>query len=385
MVRVQEWNKSGRKGWEVDIRGRLPDGTKYRERVRSPVSTYAATLRWAQQREAAIVAAAMRAPEPVKEERGPAPTLADFWPRYVAGHVKANMLKPSYTATVDVLYRLHLGPSFGAKRLDAIRDEDVQRFKGKLLADGLSAKYVNNIQVVLSKLLKTAQEWGVLERLPCRIRPLKAVKPEMRFLDFADYRRLADAAHALDPRIEIMVLLGGDAGLRRGEILALEWSDLDFPRTTINVQRSEWDGHVTAPKGGRSRRVPMTERLAATLQAHRHLRGPRVLCHEDGTSLGRKALHLWMESATRRANLGADAGLHVLRHTFCSHLAMMGVPAKAIQELAGHADLSTTLRYMHLSPGAKTEAIQQLDRRPDGVRGETGEKLVETSRNAVEH
>jgi len=54
-------------------------------------------------------------------------------------------------------------------------------------------------------------------------------------------------------------------------------------------------------------------------------------------------------------------GVHILRHTFCSHLAMQGAPAKTIQELAGHQDLMTTQRYMHLSPEALDAAIRLLD------------------------
>ena len=54
-------------------------------------------------------------------------------------------------------------------------------------------------------------------------------------------------------------------------------------------------------------------------------------------------------------------GVHILRHTFCSHLSMRGAPAKAIQELAGHADLTMTQRYMHLSPAALDAAIRLLD------------------------
>ena len=56
-----------------------------------------------------------------------------------------------------------------------------------------------------------------------------------------------------------------------------------------------------------------------------------------------------------------NSGVHLLRHTFCSHLAMKGAPARAIQKLAGHADLSTTQRYMHLSPAATEDAIRLLD------------------------
>jgi site-specific recombinase XerD len=67
-----------------------------------------------------------------------------------------------------------------------------------------------------------------------------------------------------------------------------------------------------------------------------------------------------VKRASRRAGLAHD-GVHILRHTFCSHLAMRGAPARAIQELTGHAELSMTQRYMHLSPAALDAAIRLLD------------------------
>ena len=75
----------------------------------------------------------------------------------------------------------------------------------------------------------------------------------------------------------------------------------------------------------------------------------------------------------------------MLRHTFCSHLAMRGAPARAIQELAGHQDLSTTQRYMHLSPAAIEGAIRLLDQSvSDLVRGDIGETADLSSVSAVE-
>jgi len=75
-----------------------------------------------------------------------------------------------------------------------------------------------------------------------------------------------------------------------------------------------------------------------------------------------------------------DNGVHVLRHTFCSHLAMRGAPVRAIQELTGHRDLSMTQRYMHVSPAAIESAIQLLDRpSPVQRRGE----IVETGGAAI--
>ena len=88
-----------------------------------------------------------------------------------------------------------------------------------------------------------------------------------------------------------------------------------------------------------------------------------MLYADDGRAATSYQLRTWLQVAQRRAGLRATGGLHVLRHTFCSHLAMRGAPVKAIQELAGHADLSTTLRYMHLSPSARQGAIALLNER----------------------
>ena len=347
-------------GWEVDLALRLPDGTPIRERVKAPVSGKSAALRWAQEREGQILAQKGRKPKEAKQ----APTLAEFKPRFIDGHVKANRLKPSSAQAYEDLYRMHLLPQFGTLRLDELSNERVQRFKGGLVEDDYSSKTINNVLTALSVTLKRAVDWDVLPDMPCRIKLLKVTRGELAFYDFADYQRLIEAAAALDPRIELLVLLGGDGGLRRGEAIGLEWTDVDLRRRAMNVQRSDWDGHVTPPKSGHSRRVPLTVRLAEALQAHRHLQGPRVLCHEDGTSIGRKAVHEWMYKAQRRAMLRATGGYHILRHTFCSHLAMQGATPKAIQELAGHQDLGTTQRYMHLSPAHKDAAIRLLDRRP---------------------
>jgi site-specific recombinase XerD len=116
---------------------------------------------------------------------------------------------------------------------------------------------------------------------------------------------------------------------------------------------------VTVPKGGRERYLPLTVRLASALRTARHLRGDRVLCDEHGAPLTQKEVQGIMRRVARRA--GVRPGVHILRHTFCSHLAMRGATAKAIQELAGHEDLKTTQRYMHISPVAIEDAIRLLD------------------------
>jgi site-specific recombinase XerD len=103
----------------------------------------------------------------------------------------------------------------------------------------------------------------------------------------------------------------------------------------------------------------------------------RALCDAEVQSLTQKIVQVTMKRVARRANV--KAGVHILRHTFCSHLAMRGAPARAIQELAGHEDLPTTQRYMHLSPAALDSAIRLLDVAGRGNSGEAGSTEITNS------
>jgi integrase len=347
-----------RGGWEVDIRVVTPDGTReVRERKRAPVSSRSAAGRWAEGRERVLFERLMKPPQDnvVRKE---VPTLREFAPRFLDGHARANRLKPSGIAAKEVLLRVHLVPALGQKQLDAIRNEDVQRLKSTLSTK--APQTVNNVLTVLNMVLKKAVEWEVLDHVPCSVKLLRVPKGSTAFFDFDEYERLVATAKTADPMIYLIVLLGGEAGLRCGEMLALEWRDIDLAKRQLCVQRTDWNGEVTVPKGGRLRYVPLTLRLTAALRDHRHLRHPRVLCGVDGHPLTRQQVVYRARRAARRAQLTKE-GVHILRHTFCSHLAMRGAPVRAIQELAGHQELSTTQRYMHLSPAALDGAIRLLD------------------------
>ncbi len=361
-------------GWEVDIRVQLPDGSTIRERKKVAASSKQAAERWAVARERVLFTNGK--PKPIQTEVKQTPTLKEFASRFLEGYAKANRLKPSGVAAKETVLRVHLVPAFGEKPMDRISTEDVQRLKAALTER--SPKTVNNILTVLSVVLRTAVEWGVLEKVPCAIGLLKTPRPTASFYDFEEFERLVQVAKG-EPVALLIALLGGEAGLRCGEIMALEWRDVDLAKRQLTVARSEWRGHVTVPKGGRIRYVPLTKRLAEVLKGSRALRGPRVVCNDAGEPLTQKVVQVVMRRTARRANV--KGGVHILRHTFCSHLAMRGAPARAIQELAGHQDLSTTQRYMHLSPAALDAAIRLLDgvgSSPSGEPSERGE-IVEAA------
>jgi integrase len=89
-----------------------------------------------------------------------------------------------------------------------------------------------------------------IDRMPCAVMLLPVPKTSMSFYDSDEYERLLSAASALDATAHLIVLLGGEAGLRCGEMIALEWRDVDLGKRQICVQRSDWNGQVTTPKGG---------------------------------------------------------------------------------------------------------------------------------------
>lgn len=344
--------------WIVDFYFRHPDGRRERIRETSPVNT----RRGAESYERELREALLEGRRDRVE--GEVPTLAAFWPAWIEGHAKANRQKATTIDSKESIYRNHLAPLLGRKRLDEITEEDVARLKGRL--KDRSPKTVNNVLSVLSKLLKTAVRWKRIPKMPVEIELVKAAKPVMEFYQEEEFERLIEAARKISGNRLTFILLAGEAGLRAGEIMALEWSDVDLKNQSITVRQSLSSGrHLGAPKGGTSRVIPMTARLAAALRESRHLIGPRVLYRDGrrnaGKGLSQKTLQTWMEAIQKRAGLKADGRLHILRHTFCSRLAMRGAPAKAIQELAGHVNLSTTQRYMHLSPAARDGAIRLLE------------------------
>lgn len=360
-------------GWEVDLRVRLSNGQRHRERKKFSGTSRSGAKRWGQDRERYLL---LHGPEqPRNQKDTEVPTLAEFASRFMTEHAQANQLKPGGIKHKETQLRVHLIPALGEQRLDAITNADVQRVKDRLRQK--APKSVNNALTVLNTMLKKAVEWDVIEQVPCTIRLLKAHSGSVDFFDFEEFDRLVVAAKECDWQTHLIVLLAGQAGLRSGELRALRWRDVSLDARQIRVERSEWRGQFTTTKSGRIRHVPMTTALANALREYRHLRGPLVLYREDGSPFTEAAVRAAVDRAARNAGL-RQKGPHMLRHTFCSHLAMNGAQQQVIQAFAGHQSVLTTQRYTHLSPAVQQQAIQLLEQRPNAIRGDGGETRTAT-------
>lgn len=354
---VQKVQKNGRAMW----RARVVIAGQQQARFRS-------TKREAEEAEAELLAIAEpAAPAAVPRTSTEVPTLAAFADEYMKKCNTAN--RPQYARKKKQIIDTQLLPAFGHLRLDQIGTRAIEAYRSARAdpddPDTVKPKWINGIVGVLMHLLGTAHAWEIIERVP-KVKALPVPPAEFDFLDFGEADRLFAAAQAEDGLWAAMVLTGLRTGLRLGELRGLRWRDVDLKagRIIVNVAADDLDT-LHPPKSGRAREVPLGDDVCAVLKAHRHLR-THVFDNADGSILTRSQCRRPLDRIARRAGL-REIGWHVLRHTFASHLFMRGALPKAVQELMGHATLQMTLRYAHLSPDARREAVRLLDRDPRGV------------------
>jgi integrase len=360
-VEVRRYKKT--KAWEYDIRFEF-GGREYRERRKSKFATKEKTRTHAEDRERDMYADAVKAAQTPDVEKGPVPTVEEFKPQYMEYCKKVEKQKPSTLQGKEYAFTAWILPRFGKRHLDKITRKDLNALKGAL--GHASASHGNNVARVLTNMLKVAsEEFELIDALP-KYKPFKRVDVERGFYEPTHLARLYNAA--ADEQL-VMVMLGALAGLRAGEIIGLEWADIDWKRNTIYVQRAVWHGIVGLPKHNKLRHVDMPSDLVKVLKAFRHLRGPRVFYDVEGKPLQhREQLSEWLMDIERAAGFEPKGQVHLLRHSYCSNLAAAGVDIRTIMELAGHKSIVTTKRYMHLAPNAARDAVQKLNQR-----GELGE------------
>jgi integrase len=371
----------------VDVRVRRADGTKARDRkiVEGPQT---AARGWGERRQAVMLGelhgSGWRGPEGSPSSGAAVLTVSEWSTTFLTRHYMGS--KASASDAARSIIETHVVPHVGALPLSRLTTSAVDELEATWRAGGYkeknrdrlirpcaSTKTINNRRMVVLSLLKYAiacsDETG-LTAMPCTIKLAKVdTQKAPAHYSVEEYLSIIGAAKSIDDRRHLaIVLLGGDAGLRRGEMLSLRWRDVNYKTGKITVRESVYQRTITdrvasETKGGLERPVRMTARLGAALKAM-----PKgepdgyVLPGDAEQAITQKTLQVMMQRIERAAGLPQTGRVHVLRHTFCSHLAMAGVPVRTIMDMARHANLTTTLRYMHLAKDAQDSAVVALER-----------------------
>jgi integrase len=353
MIKLRPW-KETKNEFEVDIIVNGPDGRTLRKRVKAPVAGKSNAERWARSFEQEMLMQFL-APEP-EPEKPPAPTFEEFAVIFL-DLCKANRLAVNTLMNYEVHLRLYLLPVLARRRLDEVKPVDITAIKVSLArkARGTMTEVLKTLRRVFTVAIEQryiTQEPVKLD-IPARIHKLPIAYDEV------DVKALLAAAQVLGPDYVAMVLLGIDGGLRRGEILGLQWSDLSLGRASMTVRHNIVRGQLGVPKGRTEEDVGLTQRLAVALVAVKHNRGPFVFSTDDGGHYKEHDIKRWMHQLVTAAKLTWH-GTHVLRKTCGTRIADGGGGVAAVASHLRHKSLSTASRYIDRN-GASSRALKALE------------------------
>ncbi len=304
-------------------------------------------------------------------------TVADYLTTWLSDYVKPN-LSPRGYERYESIVRVHLVPAIGSIPLTQLRSNHLQKHYSGMLEVGLSPQSVRYDHVVLHKALATALKWGLIARnVADGVDVPRAKRSEMKTWDEEEINQFLEAAK--DTQYYALFYTALFTGMRRSELLALRWQDIDFIYSQIYVNRSmhhlQGGGYIfTQPKSDKSRRT-----IALPPSAFLVLEDYRKQKETEGILLGTllKDIDLAFSALGKplRPNtvsrawtmLAIKAGvkvirLHDARHSHASLMLRQGVHPKIVQERLGHSTISVTLdTYSHVTPGMQEAAAKRFD------------------------
>ncbi|MBI2850593.1 MAG: tyrosine-type recombinase/integrase [Chloroflexi bacterium] len=312
-------------------------------------------------------------------------TLGDFLDRWLHDYACAN-LAPRTAEGYDTIIHQHLIPKLGSIPLTSLKPEHIQKYYGEMLTAGrsdgkgaLNPLTVRHHHMTLHNALKCAVKWGLLIRNPAdSIDAPRATHAEMKVMTENQLNHFLEVAKSA-PYYSVFYL-ALFTGMRRSELLALQWSDVDLLLCQVSVNRTLHrlkGGNIVfrPPKTAKGRRtVSLSPSTALVLQQHlqslkalRLLQGnpftpsDLVFSREDGSPLSPNAVTSAWLRLVKRAGL-EHIRLHDARHTHASLMLKQGIHPKIVQERLGHSTIAITLdTYSHVAPGLQDAAAKSFD------------------------
>lgn len=310
-------------------------------------------------------------------------TVAGYLERWLGDYASRKVGAKTYERYAEIV-RNQLTPALGCVALRKLQPLHIQECYSWLLRQGrrdgnggLSARTVLHCHRLLRTALQQAVKWQLVPRNAAdAAEPPTPERKEMQALDEAHTVWLFEAARGT--RLYGPILFTATTGVRRGEVLGVQWADMDLDCGTVSIRRSVQQtrqGGVVfkVPKNNKPRVIDMPALLVEALREHRAdqqrsqaLQGDAwedrglVFPREDGSIWKPEQFSDAYFAFTRK--IGVRVRFHDLRHSHASQLLRQGVPVKVVSERLGHSDVTITLNlYAHVLPGMQKEAAQKID------------------------
>ncbi len=335
----------------------------------------------------------------LQERKPPVPTLEEYYQRFKERHMKAAIKESSYIV-YESCFRLHTLPELGRLHLDQIGRERMEDFIAVLMEKDLAKDYIRVILGSLRVLVNDAIEKGIITNNPVRglsklYRQAPVRHAEIEPLTEEESLLFLKTTLGWEPQHFPMFLTSLHTGLRSGEVIAMQWPDIDWNGKFIEVRRQVVRTKVIPlkTKNGR-RRVDLSDDLLETLADLKKKR------QEEALKRGSNEISEWVwanekgqridinnvkvksfKRVLRKAGL-RDIRYHDLRHTYASQLLAQGEPVTYVSQQLGHANPQITFKvYARWVPNKSQR--QAVNRLPSLGRQVPLQQQVETGKSAA--
>jgi integrase len=306
---------------------------------------------------------------------------------------KLNSVSPSTYESYNVIIKHHLIPALGKTPITKLSTDQIQQLLNDSQAVGarkdgrpgkLATTSVIKMKIVINSALKQAVKNRIIPFNPTEAAiPPRIVHKEIRILSPEEQKMFLHAVEG--HRLEALFKLALATGMRKGELMALTWDDIDFENESISVTKSAnrvRDPHTrktsieTGSTKSRSgiRQVPLLPAMVPVLEKHRTFQeGEKrvagsaynkqglVFCSNVGTYIEPTRINTTLGKLRKKAGL-EHINFHALRHTFATRALENGIPARVVQEILGHSDVSLTLnRYTHVLKATSQDQIFKMN------------------------
>lgn len=293
--------------------------------------------------------------------------------------IARSSIRPNTSLQYTQIVHKHIVPTLGNILLRELQADHVQRLYTEKLASGVSPRSTRLIHAVLHRALNHALKQGLVSRNVSDAATLpKVPRKEMKTLDDYQVRQLIQATD--DVQMQVLFWIAVTTGLRKGEILGLKWSDLDWQTRKLQIQRQvqrrAGEGLIFCePKSASGRRVVVLgEKTLDRLREHREAQYQKRIQVGDlwqdfdliftspiGTPLDQSKVSKVYKECLSKTGLPMIR-FHDLRHTAATMMLQQGIHPKVVQERLGHSDISLTLNtYSHVLPSMQDEAAEKMD------------------------